>query len=140
MNNQTYDGQIERIRQLAARVVIESEPISGIDFGFNRASVEWVEGDIERYRQGRTNSDAPTDLVGLYGAFLGECITVATNAQWQWDSKTGAWGILFPNGTWAFPFAKVSKQFANGVEGGDSIAGFYDIAVEYIATGKLSKP
>ena len=42
-------------------------------------------------------------------------------------------------GTQALPFNKVWKQFKNGLEGGGSILGFYDVAVNVVAPGKLPK-
>jgi hypothetical protein len=141
MNHITSEEEIERIRQLAARVVVELKAVSGINFGFNRESVEWVEGFIERYRRSKPgNSEPPSGLVNSFGAFLGESIALSTNERWEWSSEVNAWGILFSNGNWVFPFAKVMKQFENGIEHGESIASFYDIAVDYVATGKLANP
>ena len=113
-------------------------PLSDIAFGFNRDSVAWVEGFIERQRAERDPSDEiPTGLVNCLGAFLGECIARATDGQWHQGDQDGSWSVQFANGSGAFPFAKVWKQFENGLEGGDSILSFYDIAVGYVAAGRL---
>ncbi len=53
---------------------------------------------------------------------------------------TVLWAVLFPNGARAFPFTKVRKQLEAGLEGGDSIVGFYRVAIDYVATGKLGEP
>jgi hypothetical protein len=115
-------------------------PVSRLDFGLNRESVEWVEGFIERQRE-RLDFD-PANLGALadvLGSFLGECLVVATGGEWFRDDEIGAWGVRFPNGSAAFPFAKVDKQFREGLVGGESISSFYDTAVNFVATGRLDR-
>jgi hypothetical protein len=130
--------ELARIRELADFVVERFGPLSEIAFGFNRDSVAWAEGFIERQRAARDPSDGvPEGLVNCLGAFLGECIARATAGQWHRGEQDGSWSVELPNGSGAYPFAKVWKQFENGLEGGDSILGFYDIAMEYVAAGKL---
>lgn len=112
-------------------------PLSDVDFGLNQESVEWVEGFIERQRTRPGFDPEQVDgLVGVLGSFLGACVAAATGGSWQWSQDHG-WGVHLPNGSVAFPFSKVRKQFRDGLEGGESIASFYRIAVEFIATGKL---
>jgi hypothetical protein len=41
----------ERIKANAELVIPELRPLSGIDFGYNRESEEWLEGYIKRWRQ-----------------------------------------------------------------------------------------
>jgi hypothetical protein len=53
MNEQEAVKGVKRIRKLAALVIGELAPLSEIEFGFNRASVEWVAGYIERQRKRR---------------------------------------------------------------------------------------
>ncbi len=104
---------------------------SGIrDFGLNEKSVAWVEGFIERQR----GAD-PGALVSVLGSFLGEAIIARTGGAWA-DSDQGP-GVRFANDAMCFPFAKVAKQFADGVDEGESVLSFYRVAVEQIATGKL---
>lgn len=112
-------------------------PLSGLDFGMNRDSVEWVDGFIERQRS-RDDFDPSQSsrLIGVLGSFLGECLIAAAGGEWR-HSDAG-WSVTFPNNAKAFPFAKVEKQFANGRQAGDSILGFYDVAVRVVATGRLS--
>jgi hypothetical protein len=129
---------ILRIRELAAFVVERFGPLSDVDFGLNRASVGWLQGFIERQRRCRaTNEGVPEGLVNTLGAFLGECLAAATGGAWEWNEQQQDWGIRFASGACAFPFVKVGKQFANGLESGDSILSFYDVVVEYVAPGKL---
>ncbi|HYN85772.1 MAG TPA: hypothetical protein VER32_10985 [Pyrinomonadaceae bacterium] len=94
----------------------------GVELGYDESSVEWADGFVERQRE-RFRDDA-TGLVNVVGSFLGECVIANFGGRWS-EHETGGWGVLFDAGTTAFPFAKVSKQFANGREGGDSIHSFY---------------
>lgn len=48
--------------------------------------------------------------------------------------------MRFPNGDWCFPFAKVGKQWKQGRENGESIFGFYTVAVDQVAAGTLARP
>jgi hypothetical protein len=138
MDEADVEKGIFRIRELAAWVVERFRPLSEVDFGLNRASVQWLEGFIERQRPRRDPIEGvPEGLVNTLGAFLGECLAAATGGAWEWDEQRQDWSIRFASGACAFPFAKVGKQFANGLESGDSILSFYDVAVEYIASGKL---
>lgn len=106
-------------------------------FGLSRESVAWVEGFIERQRASG-NAEPGGGLHSVIGSFLGEAIIAATGGHWNEDDN--GIGVLFPNGDKCFPFAKVGKQFENGLEGGDSILSFYNVAVEYVAKGKMSGP
>ena len=45
--------------------------------------------------------------------------------------------VRFADGSGAFPFSKVRKLFANGLEGGDSILSFYNVAIDVVAKGTL---
>src|SRR5262245_6153776 len=116
----------------------ELGPLSDVEFGLNPESVEWVEGFIVRQR-GRPGFDPEkvSGLVGVLGSFLGECIVVATGGSWHWTQEHRAWCVRFPNEAMAFPFTKVHKLFREGLEGGESIASFYRVAVSHIATGKI---
>jgi hypothetical protein len=138
MDEAEIEHAIGRIQELAIFVIEKFGPLSEIEFGLNRPSLEWVEGFIERERQRRDpGSDIPEGLLNTLGAFLGECIVAASGGKWEWHEQQQDWGIHFSSGASAFPFSKVWKQFKNGIEGGDSILSFYDVAVNYVALGKL---
>lgn len=130
---------VASIRQIADSVVGQLGPVSKIEFGFNRESVEWLTGFIERQRAqpdfGAENVDG---LVVPLGSFLGECIIAAYGGRWQYSEEFGQWCVGFDANNEVYPFAKVRKQFENGLEGGDSILGLYDV-VKQVATGALSK-
>jgi hypothetical protein len=122
---------LRAIKANAAMVIEQMGPLSDVAFGLNEASVAWVEGFIERRRA--TNPDG--DLTSVLGSFLGEAIIAAAGGVW--DECDNGVGVRFSEGNWAFPFAKVAKQYANGLEGGDSILSFYQITVSDLAKGKL---
>jgi hypothetical protein len=95
--------------------------------------VAWVEGFIERQRV-RVAGDG---LVDVLGSYLGEAIIAAAHGGVWVRGPDGDLGVRFDNGDIAYPFAKVSKQFDRGLEGGESILSFYTISVELLATGRL---
>ncbi|MEV0617790.1 hypothetical protein AB0I81_31020 [Nonomuraea sp. NPDC050404] len=131
------EQELPQIQANVSLAIDQLGPLSDVDFGLNRESVEWVEGFIERQRS-RPDFDLEQidGLVGVLGSFLGACIAAATGGRWHRSDDDG-WGVLLSDGSTAFPFAKVRKQFRSGVEGGESIASFYRIAVDFIATGKM---
>jgi hypothetical protein len=113
----------EHIRANAELVVQMLRPLSGIDFGYTKESVEWLEGFIERLRNsGEYESvDMKNKLTSLLGSFLGECIRCYGGS---WEQHAGEWCVAFDDNNKAFPFAKVAKQIDNGL--GDGIASFFN--------------
>jgi hypothetical protein len=134
------DDHINQIKEKASLVISECGPLSDVpEFGLNRDSLVWVEDYIERLKdQPEFDGSAVSNLIEVFGSFLGECLIAAAGGEWHWSETEQGWGVSFRNNTQAFPFVKVHKLFANGLEAGDSIVSFYDIAVEYLVTGKLS--
>lgn len=133
------DEQIEPIKKNSEFVIEQLGPLSGIAFGLNKASVEWVEGFIERQRsRPGFDPDNLDNLVSVLGSFLGECLIAKAGGVWHWSDERSDWSVHFGGNNHAFPFARVRKLFLNGLEGGDSILSFYDVAVDYLATGRLS--
>jgi hypothetical protein len=127
-------------RQIAHNVRLAIEqlgPLSGLDdFGLNRPSVAWLEGFIEGQRTNPNIAQNPGGFVGVLGSFLGECIAANADGAWHHSGELG-WCVRFSNGDVAFPFAKVQKQFDSGLAAGESILSFYDIAVGYVASGRM---
>lgn len=116
----------DKLRANAALVVEQLGPLSDVSpFGYGRDSLAWVESYIERMRT--AEGVAPENLDGAVmtlGAYLGECVIRAHGGSWR--NQDGMWGVFIDDRNAAFPFSKVAKQFENGVEGGDSILGFFD--------------
>ena len=115
----------ERIKELAQKLVATCSEKLGVSLGYDRASVEWLGGYIERIRP---HLDEPSigGITDSIGAFLGECIIA--NYGGRWREFEGTWGVFFSESndrSAAFPFNKVRKQLLNGEE--DSILSFYDV-------------
>lgn len=118
----------DHIRNNVDLVIRELGPLSNIEFGLNRASVEWVEGFIERQRARPDFDPNNAGIVTTLGCFLGECLIAAVNGRWQLHEGLG-WSVEFAPDRFAFPLAKVEKQLRYGQDGGDSILSFYDTTV-----------
>lgn len=131
--------QFESIKKNAELVIKQFAPLSEIQFGLNRDSVEWVEGFIERQRA-REDFDLNNSerLIDVLGSFLGECIIANTGGEWG-ASETYGLGVTFPDGNVCYPFNKMGKIFRHGLAGGDSILSFYDTTVDFIAKGRFSE-
>lgn len=111
----------ETFEQQAAFLVSTLSKDGVVELGYDDASVEWVDGFVERQRA-RGDASLAQGLTNVVGAYLGECIIRNYGGQWRADDD-GAWGVFFDTQNAAFPFTKVAKQFANGAE--DSIYSFY---------------
>ena len=124
----------EHIRANAEMVVRELRPLSGIDFGYTRESIEWVEGYVERLRNSGELVEVETKdkLISVFGSYLGECIVRQYGGVWT--QQEGVWCVAFSGDNMAFPFAKVAKQFDNGLE--DGIAGFFRL-IPVIFDGRI---
>jgi hypothetical protein len=127
--------QLQLIRSNAAFAVEQFGALANFEFGFNRQSVEWVEGFIERQRE---RGGDHYKMIGIIGSFLGEAIVAQTGATWVANGDT--FGLQFQNGDHldtCFPFGKVAKQFEMGLAAGESVLAFHDLVVDVVAKGKL---
>lgn len=128
---------LAQVRDNAAFAIRGFSEVSGTEFTLDRESVAWVEGFIERMRVRYGDEGAPSGVVSVIGSYLGEAIIAKTGGEWRSDDA--GVGVAFANGDMAYPFAKVSKQFDQGLAAGESILSFYDVCVDFIATGKLAE-
>jgi hypothetical protein len=108
----------ENIKKNAQMTIEQLRPISKIDFGYNRESVKWLEGYVERLRQsGQLQPEAKLNgLVNTLGSFLGECIIRCYGGDWV--KQNGMWGVAIGADFIAFPFNKIRKQMEGGLEEG----------------------
>ena len=113
----------EQFKHLAETLISTMSKQAGVELAYDAASVAWVDGFVERQRE-RFAGEEAGGLVNVIGAFVGECIIA--NFGGRWRESDGTWGVFFDEGTAAFPFAKVRKQFDNGRAGGDSVRSFYE--------------
>ena len=131
------EERLETIRANAELVIRELAHASGRTLGFDAASVAYVEEFLERQRV--EVPETARGLVGVIGCYLGEAIIEAVpGADWSED-ENGALIVLFANGDVAYPFHKVEKQIAEGLDAGESILSFYNVSKNYVATGKLGE-
>ena len=93
---------------------------------YDSSSVKFLEGFVERTKV-NIEKDNWSGLINSCGAFLGECIIENYGGIWKKDEK-GNVGISFDDKNIAYPFAKVSKQFENGLR--DSIFVFLDATIK----------
>lgn len=112
-----------RIRANAGNVSDVMSQHAGFTLGYDDASIEWLDGFIERQRQRQDLADGGVSgLVNTLGSFLGEALCQAYGGEWRDDGDHGL-RVAFSNGNSAYPFNKVRKQFENGAD--DSIYSFY---------------
>lgn len=108
----------ERIRANAELVI---QTFSEQDLGYNRGSVEWLDGYIERNRE-NWDAEKALGLGGTLGSFFGECIR--ENFGGEWKMTEHGLSIEFSGGNGVFPFNKINKHIVNGSD--DSIASLYN--------------
>ena len=108
-----------------------------LNLKYDKNSVKFIEGFIER-NKASFDSEENKGLINSLGSFLGQCIIENYGGQWQLDSETGTIAIAFDDKNKAFPFAKVSKQFDNGLE--DSVYSFYTIIPTIFKLKKNKRP
>jgi len=132
----------EQLRANAELVLRELREIAGADFGYTQESVKWLEGYIERLRTSGDFDDVETKtkLISVFGSFLGECVIRCYGGTWKLHDEAGAWCVALKAGGFAFPFAKVAKQFDHGLE--DGIASFFTVIpiLQDLSRRTLSSP
>jgi hypothetical protein len=115
------DETIQNIRANARLVVSQLGATCDFEFAFDDKSVEWLDGFIERLRNGPMNQEQQENWVSNLGSFLGEAIRASYGGIWTLNES--GWQIQFNEKNAVFPFNKVRKQLQFGPE--DSILSFY---------------
>jgi hypothetical protein len=129
-------SDLEVIRGNAALAVEKLAPLTDFPFGFDRQSVAWVEDFIGRQQlRPDFSPEALGAMPDVLGCFLGEAIVLQTGGRWD-DDEVRGWTVVLADGSALFPLNKVYKRLVGGPE--DSILSFYDIAVDFIATGRFA--
>ena len=123
----------EQIKILAHNLISTLAEMLGVNLSYDRASVEWLDGYIERLRPTLDESSV-NGLANSIGSFLGECIIA--NHGGVWREAHGTWGIYFDEENAVYPFAKVQKHLLNGA--GDSILSFYEVIPVVFAQARAS--
>ena len=104
---------------------------------YDASAVKFIEGFIER-NKGSLDEKGREGLINSLGAFLGQCIIENHGGQWERDKDTGSVAVAFDDDNKAYPFGKVSKQVANGLE--DSVYTFYTVIPVVFRLPKKKKP
>ena len=107
-----------------------------LNLKYDANSVKFIEGFIER-NKGNFEKEESKGLINSLGSFLGQCIIENYGGQWQLDNETGSVAVVFDDKNKAYPFAKVSKQFENGLE--DSVYSFYTVIPSIFKIEKKKK-
>ncbi len=100
----------------------------GVDLAYDAESIEWLDNRINQIH-GNSPPEVEEKLITMIGSFFGEALITLFGGEWV-DTEYGP-GVRFSQGTVAFPFAKVGKQFEGGE--GDSIYGLYSSIKPLIA-------
>jgi hypothetical protein len=111
--------------------------VAGIPFEYDEASVEWLDGYINRMRD--QFGDEPGRLSQVLASYIGESIRRRYGGRWV-DTE-GSIGVEIRPDFIVFPFNKVDKQFENGPE--DSVLSFYrsiPVLLDHASTAAPSSP
>lgn len=108
-----------------------------LNLEYNGDSVKFIEGFIERNKSNLSKEEI-NGLINSLGSFLGQCIIKNYGGHWQADEDNGTVAVVFDDNNKAYPFAKVSKQFENGLE--DSVYSFYSLIPAVFRLDKKKKP
>lgn len=109
--------------------------LAGESLSPGRAGVVFLEGFIERQRV-RGDEAQRAQLADMAGCYLGAALLAEVGGRWVQDGELGLGIELAPTFV-AFPFAKAAKQFANGLEAGDSVLSFFDVSVSVATDPQL---
>jgi hypothetical protein len=108
---------MEELKDLAAKAKEQ------LNIKYNADGVKFLEGFIERNK-----SEIPKEqwsgLINTCGAFLGQCIIKNFGGKWVREDDEQV-AVVFGDGNKIYPFAKVNKQFENGLE--DSIFSLFTL-------------
>lgn len=108
---------LQELEKLAASVKTQ------LKIPYSAEGVKFLEGFIERNKQ-EIPREEWSGLMNACAAFLGQCLIEQYGGRWALDAQQNV-GVAFDQNNWAYPFAKVSKQFENGLE--DSIDSFFQV-------------
>jgi hypothetical protein len=118
------ENRAEEYRAAAENVVSQLRDDLGVELKYDEASIEWLDGYINRIRT-QLNKEAYLGLATALGAYVGETIIRTYGGAWAYFEQTNQWGIRFDDGNGAFPISKIYKQLEDGEF--DSIFSFFTI-------------
>jgi hypothetical protein len=113
VGRQNVVTRTEEFKSAAATLVSDFRSELGVDLNYDKQSIEWLDGYINRVAPQLDKATVP-GLATAIGAYLGETIIATYGGAWHYDEGDNQWGIRFDDGAIAFPFTKVYKQFDDG--------------------------
>ena len=116
-NNKQEDMISQELKTLAEKVK------GSLKIDYNAAGVKFLEDFIERNKV-EFSQDEWGGLINSCGAFLGQSVIENYGGEWVQEAD-GNVSVAFDEKNKVFPFAKVSKQFENGLT--DSIHSFFTV-------------
>jgi hypothetical protein len=87
---------------------------TNLNLKYDDASIKFVEGFIERNKATLPEEDW-NGLINSCGAFIGQTIIENYGGKWEKEAD-GTLAVAFNDANKVYPFAKVRKQFDNGLE------------------------
>jgi hypothetical protein len=105
---------------------------SALKLQYDADSVKYLEQFIEEQKV-NFEGDELQGLITSCGAFLGQCIIENYGGVWSRQAN-GDVVVAFDERNMVYPFVKVSKQFANGLE--DSVSSMF-ISIPLVFTLRL---
>lgn len=103
----------QEYKEIAKNVVSQMREELGVELKYDRESIEWLDGYINRIRP-QLKKESYSGLAIALGAYLGQTIIATYGGAWGYFEKLDQWGVRFGDESGAFPFSKVYKQFEDG--------------------------
>ena len=100
------ENRAEEYRAAAQNVVSQLREDLGVELKYDEASIEWLDGYINRIRT-QLKKEAYLGLAIALGAYVGDVIIKTYGGAWAYFEQTNQWGIRFDDGNGAFPIPKV---------------------------------
>ncbi len=124
------ETQADEYRAAAETVVSNFRDELGVELKYDKQSIEWLDGYLNRVRTQLKKESYP-GLATALGAYLGETIIATYGGTWGYFEKLDQWGIRFADDNGAFPMTKVYKQLEDGEF--DSVLSFFTMLPKVLA-------
>ena len=139
INPSSTVSALPQIQRNAQSLISNLGPHSGISpFGYNAASVAYLDGFIDRQGQGiRSSPQAIENFVSMAGAFLGEAVIATYGGEWQ-QNESGICIRIQARDQYhlVMPFQRIQNRLLKGTE--YSLAYFFSTAIPQIVSGSAS--
>lgn len=116
----------------AAGVVEQFASLSDIEFGFNAASVQWLDELLQKQHFKSHTIDEMYIVATNLGPFLGHALCAAGAGRWGWDGARAMWGVALADGSFADPFEAVWEHLLKGRGAGVGVLAFFQRTVRQL--------